>query len=83
MSTPPVPMKHLTSNTRVMYHGDNIPWFAVHEVHYENGKPTRCSEEPVQITAESVEDIEDFLRTCLEACEKPVLDYDSFTTGEL
>lgn len=69
---------------RVMRHreGDAV-WYAVHEVYYdEAGRPTACTENPVEPFGETFEELRDDLHLFAKALEKPVLDYDDICLTE-
>lgn len=57
--------------------------YQVHEVYYDDsGKPTMCTENPISVTGETVEEIYETLNRMIKAAEKPVLDWDDFNTEE-
>ena len=76
-------------NYRVMRHVDSVPdwvpetgggketWLGIHEVYYDAmDNVTSYSMHPQAVVGESGEVLKDILQKMLEACEKPVLDYE-------
>lgn len=57
---------------------DKDEWFAVHEVHYTDGVPTLCSERPIELGGESLEELHEELQRFQKALQLPVLDHDTF-----
>lgn len=50
----------------------------IYEVHYDDGKPTSCTTEPVRFEVADVAWLE---KALMRAFSQPVLDYDQFTGG--
>jgi hypothetical protein len=70
--------KH-TWNHRVLKHEDkDLPYYQIHEVYYEDGKPTSCTKDGVLTWGESLDDLKWQLQKMLEALDNPVLNYDDF-----
>jgi hypothetical protein len=66
-----------TWNYRVLQHEGN---FAIHEVYYEDGKPTSCTEDPVAPFGEdTVEELRRDMELMMRALNEPVLNYKDFT----
>ena len=56
--------------------GDTI--FAIHEVHYRDGKPAMCTENPVVVLSENLDDLRKQLEQMLSCLDRPVLDITQF-----
>lgn len=68
-------------NHRVIKHKDKKhgDWFAIHEVFYDDKDiPIACTENPIQIIQEKVDDLEWEIELIKKATDKPVLDYSYF-----
>jgi hypothetical protein len=70
-------------NYRVLRHkedplSENGEWLSIHEVHYQDGKPTMCTAGPPGAGGETLEEIVKCLDLMKEALDKPILDYDDF-----
>lgn len=64
-----------TWNYRVLRREGN---FAIHEVFYEDGKPTSCTEDPVAPFGEdTLEELRHDMEMMMRALSKPVLDYEN------
>jgi hypothetical protein len=60
--------------------GDTDISYSIHRTHYDdNGKMIWISENPSQSVSDTVEGLQYTLEKMIEACKKPVLDYN---TGE-
>jgi len=72
----------MTWNYRVVkkrYEDTELVFFGIHEVYYdEEGKPNLVTQEPIDVSGESVEDLLDIYETMKEAFRKPVLLYEDF-----
>ena len=65
----------MTWNYRVMHRDGR---YAVHSVYYgDDGRITDWSAEPMQLTAESVEDLAEEFERFRRALSEPVLDYET------
>lgn len=70
-------------NHRVLRHVKNGEiLFAIHEVYYdENNNPHSCTAEPVYALGyDTLDNLALDLQRMLDACKKPVLDYEPFVT---
>jgi len=67
-------------NLRILRHQqpDGVVYHALHEVYYDGSGPKSFTKEPATVLSENLEDVRDYLAKALDACNKPVLDYDSF-----
>ncbi len=67
----------MTWKYRIIRHvsTENRQSFRIHEVYYEGEKIVTVSEGPAIPSGESVYDLEEDMRSMLEAFKKPVLDY--------
>jgi hypothetical protein len=52
--------------------------FGIHEVYYTDGKPTSCTENPVEPFGETIEELQEVMEHYRLALEKPTLDYGDF-----
>ena len=77
-----------TWNFRVLRHvyvdkdGNQEEYFAVHEVHYENGNPVGCTKDPIDLGSENLKGLRWQLKKVKRGLGKPILDYDRFVDGE-
>lgn len=63
-------------NHRIYFDGEV---YGIHETHYnENGKPYAITEEPITISADTIEGLEWQLNKIKKCFEKPVLTKDDF-----
>jgi hypothetical protein len=64
-------------NYRVVRRGDQL---AIHEAYY-NGQevPHSITKTPVSPSADNVEELGHLLKLMMEALERPILEYDSYT----
>ena len=54
-------------------------WYGIHEVYYDgDGKPTACTEDPITLDAESMEDFDWMLAQFKIATNQPWLNYKDF-----
>jgi len=51
---------------------------AIHEVHYDDDKPVMCTESPVKVLGEDVQELRQTLTWMLACLDKPVLEYSQF-----
>ncbi len=75
-------MKHTEPHPFHAKNPDKFPpqmeWHAVHEVYYDDrGEPNGWGTEPVSLISEDASEFKAILAMMLEACDKPVLDYNS------
>lgn len=57
---------------------DQVVWMAVHEVHYTNDVPTLCSERPIELGGETLEELQQELQHFQKALQLPVLEMEIF-----
>lgn len=57
---------------------DQVVWLAVYEVHYTDGVPTLCSERPIELGGESLEELRVEMELFQKALQLPVLDMEIF-----
>lgn len=57
--------------------------YAIHEVYYQKGKPYMYTENPVEISAESIEDLKEELEWIQDCLDKPVLTDDDMDIKEI
>ncbi len=57
---------------------DQVVWLAVYEVHYTDGVPTLCSERPIELGGESLEELRGEMELFQKALQLPVLDMEIF-----
>ena len=66
-------------NYRVLRHAAG--WIAIHEVYYDDaGRPRSCTVEPVNLSGDSVDELQSSLKLIERAFQDPVLDYEGFET---
>ncbi len=76
----------MTWNHRVVRRVYDLPGsvtthYEIREVYYDDDKPNACTEDPVGVCGESVNEIRETLERMAHALDKPVLEYDDFITG--
>jgi hypothetical protein len=54
-------------------HYNGEPWFTIHEVHYDNGKPIARTENAIAPAGETIEDLKWELEQMLACLDKPIL----------
>jgi hypothetical protein len=76
-------MSEATWNHRIIQFvdTDGSPWFAIHEVHYVDGKPEMYTEDPVPVASETVEGMRWQLEMMLKCLSFPVLKESDFSVG--
>lgn len=72
----------MTWNYRVLRHiYTEETWLAIHEVYYDDdNNPDCCTVDPIEPGGETLEELKSDLEHISKACEKPILDYDFFTS---
>lgn len=77
-------MRHVTPHPLHPKDPVNIPetytWYGIHEVFYHENK-IGYTANPIDLTADSVEDLESAYRMIGEAFKKPILDYKENDNG--
>ena len=70
----------MTWNYRIIRHkGEVSEWLAIHEVFYDDeGNPDGCTENPIHIIGDDLEEIEKTLEYMQLALNKPIIDYQYF-----
>lgn len=56
--------------------GEEIEWYGIHEVYYDNGKVSGFTEDATRVSAEGLDELRQTLEWMLAALDKPTLDYD-------
>lgn len=73
-------LKHLGGwNYRVLRYKDG--GLGIHEVFYTDGKPASCTEDPVGIVGDDLEEMQREAQNMLLAMAAEILDYESFVAG--
>jgi hypothetical protein len=65
-------------NYRIMKHEDEETWYGIHEVFYKDGKIALWTEKPVEVLADSVEDLGEVLKMMMKdyrLSKEAVLDF--------
>ena len=60
---------------------DGEPWYAIHEVHYDDGKPVMYTEDPVPVASENIEGMRWQLEMMTKALDRPILKEADFEVG--
>jgi len=55
--------------------------FGIHEVYYEDGVPTMCTENAVEVAGDTLADLSQTLKWMRKALRKPILNYADFEEG--
>lgn len=74
----------LTWNNRVLQFaepGSGDLWYAIHEVHYEDGRPILYTEDPAAVVGDSIEDLRLSLRMMARCLDEPTLKETDFEIG--
>lgn len=77
-------MSETTWNHRVIQFAepsDGSLWYAIHEVHYVDGKPESYTEDPVPVASETIDGMRWTLERMLKCLEHPPLKETDFTVG--
>lgn len=53
-------------------------WWAIHEVHYVNDKPTMYSDDPAPVYADNPDEVYDILQRMMDCLEKEALTLEDF-----
>ena len=51
-------------------------YYGIHEVFYEDGKPSMYTQDPISVQGENIEELKQTLKWMQECLELPVLDQD-------
>lgn len=77
-------MSNATWNHRVLVFtepSDGSHWYAIHEVHYLDGKPEMYTENPTPVASESIEGLRATLLRMLRCLDHPALKETDFALG--
>lgn len=76
------PVAHTWNHRLIEYvDTDGEPWFAIHEVHYEDQRPRAYTENPIAPTGSTIEQVRETLQRMLRCLDKPTLKETDFTQG--
>lgn len=67
---------HRVLRTQTPYgtEGEIETWYAIHEVHYINGKPSMCTDVPTDVSGESLDELKLTLKRMRRALKEPALE---------